>query len=169
MVFFHFLKLLKSRSMWNITWKVIINLSCMISRQNFEIRTVLLQELPSCKDNFSRLSQFFSAQDSVHGFVTRLQNGIFHLFQLWTSSSMQNITYKIIFHLSCMILRKNFEIWTVLLRKRPSCTSLTIIAVFLSTGFSSRLCNLTLKWYFFISINYIEISINVGHYLENNI
>ena len=49
----------------------------MISRQNFEIRTVLLQELPSCEDNFSRLSQFFSAQDSIHGFVTRLQNGIF--------------------------------------------------------------------------------------------
>ena len=75
--------------MWNITWKVMINLSCMISRQNFEIRSVLLQELPFCKDNFSRLSQFFSAQDSVRDFVTRLQN---RLLQLLTSSLMKNIT-----------------------------------------------------------------------------
>ena len=48
-------------------------------------------------------------------------------------------------------------------------TSLTIIAVFLSTRFSSRLCNLTPKWYFFISMNYIEICIHIGRYLENNI
>ena len=45
----------------------------------------------------------------------------FHLLQLLTSSSMQNITYEIIFDLSCMIWRKNFEILTVPLRERPSC------------------------------------------------
>ena len=33
---------------------------------------------------------------------------------------MQNITYKIIYILFCMILRKNLEIRTVFLRKRPS-------------------------------------------------
>ena len=36
---------------------------------------------------------------------------------------MLNIIYKIIFHLPCMISRKNFEVRTVFLRKRPSSKS----------------------------------------------
>ena len=107
--------------MWNVTWKAITTLSCMISRKNFEIRTVLSQELPSCKDNLSQLSQFFSAQDSVLGFTTRLQNGTFYFLELLKSSSVWNITWKAIITLSCMISRQNFSIRTVLLQELPSC------------------------------------------------
>ena len=43
----------------------------------FRVKGAPPQELPSREDNFSRSWQLFSAQNSVHSFVTRLQNGIF--------------------------------------------------------------------------------------------
>ena len=48
-----------------------------IKTRAFRVKGAPPQELPSHKDNFSRSSQLFSAQDSIHGFVTPLQNGIF--------------------------------------------------------------------------------------------
>ena len=69
----------------------------------------------------------------------------FHFLELLKLSSMWNITWTIIFNLTSMTSQKNVEIRTALLRRPPSCkrlvTCLTIIAVFLSTRFSSRLCN----------------------------
>ena len=107
---------------------------------------------------------FSSVQDSVPGFVTRLQKGIFYAFELLKRPTMEDSTEKMNFDISFMISQKNFEIRTVLyengLVRKGSC--LTIIAVFLSTRFSSRLYNLTATKYF--SVPYIiVISIDRGH------
>ena len=54
----------------------------MILQNNFETRIVLLRELP-CKDYYSvkiilrSHRSLSSVQDSVHGFITQLQKGIF--------------------------------------------------------------------------------------------
>ena len=102
-----------------------------------------------------------SVQNSVHCFITQLQIGIFYAFELLKSPVMWDITEKINFDIpfSCMISRKNFEIRTVFyengLVRNGSC--LTIIAVFLRTGFSSLLYNLTTIKYFFSSLNYCNL------------
>ena len=60
----------------------------MILQKNFEIRIVLLRELPSCKDYFSRHRILSSVQDSVHGFITQLQKGIFYALELLKCPTM---------------------------------------------------------------------------------
>ena len=75
-------------------------------------KTTILQVVP--------VSQFFSAQDSVHGFLTWIQNGIFHILQLLKFPSIKDVTWKIIFEIVCIILLKNLilETWKNLLVKR---------------------------------------------------
>ena len=46
----------------------------MISQKNFEIRSVLYENGLVRNHNYRKV---FAAQDSVHGVVTSLQNGIF--------------------------------------------------------------------------------------------
>ena len=104
-------------------------------------KTTILQVVP--------VSQFFSAQDSVHGFLTRIQNSIFHILELLKSPSIKDVIWKIIFEIMCMILLKNFEIRIVLyendLVANGTCHN---IAVSLDTRFSSQLDNPTPKRYF---------------------
>ena len=60
--------------MQDITEKMNFDIPFMIWQKNFEIRIVLLGELPSCKGCYRTLT---SVQDSVHSFITQLQKGIF--------------------------------------------------------------------------------------------
>ena len=55
---FNALELLKCPTMWDITENMNFDISFMIWRKNFEIRIILLRELPSCKDYLSLLSYF---------------------------------------------------------------------------------------------------------------
>ena len=49
---------LKSPSAWSVTFNKILDFFCMILQKNFDIRTVLLRKLPSCKDyNYRRFPQ----------------------------------------------------------------------------------------------------------------
>ena len=68
--YFYASGLLKCPTMLDITEKMNFDIPFMISRKNLEsveyfTKTVWLEMAP-----VSQLSQFFSAQDSVHGFIT---------------------------------------------------------------------------------------------------
>ena len=63
--------------MYDITEKMNFDNPFMISRKNFEIRKVLYdKKLPGNYTNLT-IMQFSSRQHSVHGLITRVNNGIF--------------------------------------------------------------------------------------------
>ena len=147
----------------------------MISRKNFDIQTVLFRNWRSCKRvPLWRSSQFFSAQDLVHGFVTSPRNGIFHFLELLKFSSMWNIIWTIIFDLAFMTSPKNFEIRTALLRRPTTFLQTVGLPVWQSSQFFSAqdsvhgfVTRVSDGIFSFPLIT--EILINVEHYLENNI
>ena len=73
-IFFHFLKLLESQSKKNVTWKIIFDLSCMISQKTLKsgqyfAKTTLLPTVPvTINHRFSQHNIQF----------TQLQKGIFN-------------------------------------------------------------------------------------------
>ena len=106
---------------------------------------------------FLTITQFTSIQDTVHGFVIRLQNCIF-LFP-WITEISVGVEYYLDnnflmtfngFHRKLWNPDSTFTRTAIYIANGFSLT----IAVFLSTRFSSRLCNFYPKWYFFISLNY---------------
>ena len=108
-----------------------------------------------------------SVQDSLHGFITQLQKGIFNSLQLLKFPTMYDSSEKMIFGIPVMISRENFEIRRVIYENglvgNGSC--LTIISAQDSVhGFLTSFQNGN------ISIpEFVGIFIDVEHYLENNI
>ena len=56
---------------------MIFDIPFMISHENFENRTVIQENGLVGNISVTQLWQFFSAQDSSHSFITRLQKVIF--------------------------------------------------------------------------------------------
>ena len=86
----------------------------MILLKNFEIRSVyftkttLLQRVPVTVNHRSSSQPKIEFRALI--IAIRLQHDIFHFPKLLGSQSNENVTWKIIFDLSCMISQKNFEI-----------------------------------------------------------
>ena len=90
----------------------------MTWQKSYEIRIVLLQEMPSCKDYLSLLSYFDPSQRFS---LPNSKNLCFNALELLKYPTMQDITEKMNFSMPFMIWGKTFEIRIVLLGQLPSC------------------------------------------------
>ena len=74
--------------MYHIAEKMNFDIPFMIWRENFEIRIVLYENCPPAKINSRCYRTLISVQDSVHGFKTQLQKGIFNAIELLKCPTM---------------------------------------------------------------------------------
>ena len=142
----------------------------MISRKNFEIRTVLYKNgLVRNSSNVSQLSQFLSAKDSVHGFVTSLQKGILFIsLNYWNFHGCRTIPGKQYLIYLAWFGEKTlksglyfYENCSLVKITSPSYRSLSSVQDSVH-GFITRL-----QTRYFLCPWIIEMSNHVGHYWEN--
>ena len=159
MVLFHFFELLKSLSIWNITWKLTLTYLLRFCEKTLKSGHYFYEHDLLAKGTcLTTTAVFLIIRFSLGLYNSTLKWYHFIFLELLKSLSMWKITWKLTLNYLLRFCEKTLKyghhFYEHDLLAKGTC--LTTTAVFLRIRFSLGLYNSTLKWYYFIFLELLK-------------